>query len=69
MRSTLVDIEVIFVHATARAVLVRPEEGGEEVWLPLAACEIAALLEGALMRGSVAVLTAPQSLLEEKGLV
>lgn len=69
MRSTLADIEVIFVHATERGLCVRPEEDGDEVWLPLAQCEIAPLHEGALIRGAVAVLTAPQALLEEKGLV
>lgn len=67
-RSTLRDLEVIYQHATERAVCVRSDEDGEDVWLPLAACEIEAK-SGGLRRGCVAVLTAPEALLTEKGLI
>lgn len=67
MHSDLHDIEVIFVHATERGVCVRPEEGGAEIWLALAQCEIAPLPGHSLQRGKPAMLTAPESLLTEKG--
>ena len=34
MGSDLHEIDVIYIHATERAVLVSAYEGGEEVWLP-----------------------------------
>jgi len=65
MKSDLTDIEVIFQHATDRAVCVRAEERGEDVWIPLSVCEV----EGDRRRGGVVTLTASERLLTERGLV
>ena len=69
MRSDLHDIEVQYQHRTERAVCVRPYEGAADVWLPLSDVEIAPRAGGPLRRGHVAVLTAPENLLTEKGLI
>ena len=63
------DLEVIFQHATERAVCVRAAEDTEDVWLPLSLVEIEPRDGGALLRGCVAVLTAPERVLTEKGLL
>lgn len=65
MKSDLHDIDVIFQHATDRAVCVRADEDGEDQWIPLALCEV----EGNRVRGGAITLTAPQRILEERGLV
>jgi len=65
MKSDLTDIDVIFQHATDRAVCVRAEEGGGDVWIPLSVCEV----EGDRRRGGVVTLTASERLLTERGLV
>lgn len=72
MKSDLHDIEVIFQHKTERAVCVRETEDGKDIWIPLSLCEIAPRetdLLGGLARGRVAVLTAPEGVLSEKGLI
>lgn len=68
MRSDLVDLTVIFQHQTDRAVCIRETEDGKDVWIPLSQCEIEAK-DGDLARGCVAVLTAPERVLTEKGLI
>ncbi|MFG6599349.1 MULTISPECIES: hypothetical protein [unclassified Sulfitobacter] len=65
MKSNLQDIEVIFQHATERAVCVRADEDSDDTWIPLSQCEI----DGDRVRGGIITLTAPQSILEERGLV
>lgn len=65
MKSDLKDIEVIFQHATERAVCVRADEDGEDIWIPLSGCEV----EGDRRRGGVVTLTASERLLTEKGLI
>ena len=65
MKSDLHDVEVIYQAATERAVCVRADEDGEDVWLPLSQCEVS----GATRRGGVVTLTASERLLTEKGLV
>lgn len=65
MKSNLHDIEVIFQHATDRAVCVRFDEDSDDTWIPLSQCEI----DGERLRGGIVSLTAPQSILEERGLV
>ena len=65
MRSDLHDIEVVFQTQTERAICVRPEEAGEDVWLPKSQCEI----DGEPVRGSIVTLTAGERLLNEKGLI
>ncbi|WP_347311403.1 hypothetical protein [Defluviimonas sp. SAOS-178_SWC] len=72
MRSDLHDIEVIFQHRTERAVCIRETEGSKDIWIPLSQCEIAPKekdLLGGLSRGRIAVLTAPERVLIEKGLI
>ena len=45
-------------------------EGGDEVWLPIAQVEIAPSGNGGLRQaGTSGALTAPESLLQEKGLI
>ena len=68
MKSDLHDMEVIYQHRTEKAVCVRQYEGADDVWIPLSACEIEAK-EGELRRGCIAVLTAPEIILNEKGLI
>jgi hypothetical protein len=69
MRSDLHDVEVIFIHATERAVCIRAQEGGREVWIPKSQCEIATDAGGEPRRGRIATLTAPEGVLLEKGLI
>lgn len=65
MRSDLADIEVIFQTETERAVCIRDEDGGADVWIPKSLCEV----EGDRLRGRTVTLTASERLLTEKGLV
>ena len=65
MRSNIIDLEVIFIHATEKAVLVKAEEDSDEIWLPLSQVEI----DGFEQRGEVVTISLPQPLAEEKGLV
>ena len=72
MRSDLHDLPVIYQHRTDRAVCVRETEDGPDIWIPLSQCEIApreADLLGGLARGRVAILTAPERVLMERGLI
>ena len=67
MRSHVSDVETIYQARTDRAVCVRADEGSEaDVWLPLSEVEIDA--PSGLFRGAVVTITAPQWLLEDKGL-
>lgn len=68
MRSDLIDLTVIYQHQTERAVCIRETEDGKDVWIPLSQCEIAAK-DSDLARGCVAILTAPERVLTEKGLL
>lgn len=68
MKSNLHDISVIFQHLTERAVCIRETEAGADIWIPLSQCEIEAR-DGDLQRGCVAVLTAAEPVLLEKGLI
>lgn len=71
MRSDLHDVDVIYQTQTEKAVCVKAYEGAPDVWVPLSQCQIEHRDgEGAeLRRGSVAVLTASESLLIDKGLI
>ena len=69
MRSDVTDVTVIYQTATDRAVCVREDEDGDDVWLPLSEVEIEREGGGDLRRGCVAVLTGPERLLTEKGLL
>jgi len=68
MRSDIYDLEVIYQHQTERAVCIRETEAGSDIWIPLSLCEIAAKT-GDLRRGCVAILTAQEGVLQEKGLI
>lgn len=68
MKSDLIDITVHLLHETDRAVLVTDSTPENGVWLPLSQIEIEAR-DGDLQRGCVAVLTAPEQVLMEKGLI
>ena len=67
MRSTLIDVEVDFLHATEKAILVR-SDNSKEVWLPKAQCETDPTPENC-RRGQGITLTCERALAEEKGLV
>lgn len=67
MRSYVADVEVIYQASTPRAICVREDEDNQtDIWLPLAQVEIDA--PKGLVRGRVITITAPQQLLEDKGL-
>jgi hypothetical protein len=59
----VIDIEVILVHETGGAVLVKAEEGADGVWLPKSQIEV----DGDI--GAYGEVTLPTWLAEEKGLV
>lgn len=63
MKSDLVDLDVLLVHETRLAVLVRLDEDAEKVWLPLSAVEIERQPRGR------ARLTLRAALAQEKGLL
>jgi hypothetical protein len=62
-RRTLIDLSVIIVRRTEKAVLVKDAEGAKPVWLPLAQVEV----EGEV--GAVGEITLPEWLAQEKGLI
>lgn len=63
----IVDLEVIYIHQTDRAVLVKiDEKSKEEVWLPLSQIEIDG---GIKERGRVITTFGPEQLLVDKGLI
>lgn len=62
-RSDLVDISVVLIHQTDKAVLV-DHGGGENVWLPRSAIEIER--DG---DGKTWTITLPEALAQSKGLI
>lgn len=68
-RSDLIDLTVIYQTRTEKAVCVREVEDGPDMWFPLSAVEIEGVDGGDLRRGEPAVLTGPEKLLTEKGLL
>lgn len=62
-RSNIIDISVIIVHRTDKAVLVKDAEDTEPVWLPLSQVEV----EGD--PGQVGEITLPDWLAQDKGLI
>lgn len=62
-RPSLLDLSVIIVHRTERAVLVKDAEHAEPKWLPLSQVEV----EGE--PGGIGQVTLPEWLAIEKGLV
>ena len=69
MRSDIEEVDVTFQTMTDRAVCVRGDEDGEDIWLPLSQVEIEQQQGGALRRGCVAILSGPEWLLTDKGLL
>lgn len=70
MKSDLIDIEVIFQTQTEKAVCVRSDEASkEDIWIPKSLCQVDGHLREPPWRGDQVTLTAPQKVLEEKGLV
>lgn len=72
--TALHDVTVIYQTATAGAVCVRETENGPDIWIPRSQGKVAApqatLLGGApLRRGQIAILTAREAVLIEKGLL
>lgn len=65
MKSDLHDIEVVYQTETERAVCVRGEEDGPDIWLAKSQCEV----DGDKRRGGIVTLTAPERLLAEKELI
>jgi hypothetical protein len=68
-RSNIADVEVLYQTQTAKAVCVKEEEGGKDIWLPLSQCEVGEAHGQPLVRGVVCIITAEQWFLEERGLV
>lgn len=62
-RSNLIDLSVVLVHETDRAVLI-DHGGAENVWLPKSLCEIERD-----PNGKTWTLTLPERIAEEKGLI
>lgn len=75
MKSDLYDVEVIYQTRTpVGGVCVREAEDGPDIWLPASQVQIAPgdadlFSRGAPRRGGLAILTAPEWLLREKGLI
>lgn len=63
---SLLDLELIYLHDTAKAVLVAIDEMAEGVWLPKSLIEIH---ECQNIRGSVMEITIPEHLAMDKGLI
>lgn len=66
MKSHLVDIEVVCVARTEKAILVQLDVDAPKVWLPLSQIEVDGEKEDT--RGTV-VVTMPERLAQEKGLI
>lgn len=69
MRSDIEEADVIFQTMTERAVCVRSDEEGEDIWLPRSQVEIEDMEGGELRRGRPAILSGPEWLLIDKGLL
>lgn len=68
MKSDLVDLEVQFQTQTEKAICVRETEDGKDIWIPKASCQF----DGPHVpprRGDVGILTAPEYVLQDKGLI
>ena len=63
MKSDIVDLDLILVHRTTRAILVKEDEGAEGVWLPLSRVEV----DGEV--GGIGTVSMRSALAIEKGLV
>jgi hypothetical protein len=64
----LVEVEAIFQTVTDRAVCVKDDEDGEDIWLPFSVC-IFAPNPNTLDRGDTITASVPEWLAERKGLI
>lgn len=64
-RSNLVDVAVIVKHETPKAYLVT-DDGKREMWIPKSQCE---LVSSTNRKGREGLLTLPEWLAKEKGLI
>lgn len=62
----LTDLEVVFVHQTEKAVLVKLDEESTEEWIPKRYVEMS---DDDPDRGDVIEITLPTSVAQEKGLI
>jgi len=62
-RSSIIDLSMIIVYRTDKALLVKDAEDSDPVWLPLSLVEV----EGEA--GEVGEITLPDWLAQEKGLI
>lgn len=69
MKSDLIDLNVIFQTQTERAVCIRTEEDGRDIWIPKSQCQIEPCEGDELRRGELAMLTAPETILFEKEMI
>lgn len=76
MKSDLVDVDVIYQTETEKAVCVREHETAtKDIWIPKSQCQFYRKAAGndasqlPARRGCIISLTAPASVLEDKGLV
>ena len=63
-RSELVEVDVIVVHQTDKAILVRLDEDAANIWLPLSAVEVVRK-----PASNVALVTLSRVMARDKGLV
>ena len=63
MKSNIIDIEVLIIHLTEKAVLAAADETDEGVWLPLSQVEV----DGD--PGSMGIISLPKWLAQDKGLI
>lgn len=64
MKSDIVDLTVIIMHQTDKAVRVADSEESEAVWLPLSQIEVEPV-----DRSNIAIVSMPEWLAQEKGLI
>lgn len=68
-RSDLADVQVIYQTSTERAVCVREDEDGPDIWFPFADVEVYREDELPPSRGDVVTLTGPEWLMVRKGML
>lgn len=69
MKSNIHDIDVLFVWETDKAYGVKETEDSDTVFVPKSQCELTPKVGPELVRGRLAVLTAEEWILSEKGLI
>lgn len=63
-RHDIITLELVFVHQTDKAILVKKDEGDDEkIWLPLSVAQVDKKI------GRVVTLSMPEDIAYEKGLI